>query len=51
MPISNGAVWLEAFILLSEIQPLLDTLKDLNKSMQMNYFIINECTLLAINVQ
>jgi hypothetical protein len=51
LPISEGATRVEAFILIKEIQPLLDTLKNLNKSMQLSYFEINECTLLDVTVQ
>ncbi|HQM95752.1 MAG TPA: transglutaminase domain-containing protein [Clostridia bacterium] len=51
LPISEGTAQIKVFIMLAQIQPLLDTLKDLNKSMQLSYFMINECTLLDINVQ
>ncbi len=50
-PLSQGAAEVESFIMLSDIQPMLNTLKELNLSMQLNYFIVNDCTLLAINVQ
>ncbi|MFA5341682.1 MAG: hypothetical protein WC332_07890, partial [Clostridia bacterium] len=50
-PLSQGAAEVESFIMLSDIQPMLNTLKKLNLSMQLNYFIVNDCTLLAINVQ
>nr|HPJ76736.1 hypothetical protein [Clostridia bacterium] len=51
VPLSQGAASIEVFVLINDVQPMLDTLKDLNLSMQLNYFIINECTLLAINTQ
>lgn len=51
VPLSQGAASIEVFILVYDVQPMLDTLKDLNLPMQLNYFMINECTLLAINAQ
>lgn len=50
LPLAQNATEIEVFIMSEDIQPMLDMLKELNMNIQLNYFIINGCTLLAINV-